>query len=125
MPILDANVILRYLLRDITDMAEEARSVVMAGASTTTEVLAEVVYVLAGVYGADRAIIADALALFLQEVDVPHKPAVQYAFRLYRESRLDFLDCVLAGYHHMENLDVVTFDKKLKRALASDRLAQD
>ena len=46
MPILDANVILRYLLRDIPDMAEEARAAVMAGASTTAEVLAEVVYAL-------------------------------------------------------------------------------
>ena len=43
MPILDANVILRYLLGDIPDQAEKAKEAVMAGASTTTEVLAEVV----------------------------------------------------------------------------------
>ena len=57
MPILDANVILRYLLRDLPDMAEEAKAAVLSGASTTAEVLAEVVYVLAGVYNADRAIL--------------------------------------------------------------------
>ena len=44
MRILDANVILRYLLNDIPDQAEEARKAVMEGAATTTEVLAEVVY---------------------------------------------------------------------------------
>ena len=49
MLILDANAILRYLLRDVPEMSEEAREAIMAGASTTAEVLAEVVYVLAGV----------------------------------------------------------------------------
>ena len=125
MPILDANVILRYLLRDIPDQAEEARAAVLAGASTTAEVLAEVVYVLAGVYKADRVMIADALDAFIQEVDVPHKAALRYAFRLYRSKKLDFVDCVLAGYHHMDGLDVVTFDLKLKNALMSDPLSQD
>ena len=61
MLILDANVILRYLLGDIPDMAEEARRAVIAGASTTIEVLAEVVSVLAGVYKADLKDIATTL----------------------------------------------------------------
>ena len=120
MLILDANVILRYLLNDVTDQAEEARKAVMAGASTTVEVFAEVVYVLHGVYGADRATIADTLAVFLQEIDIPHRSSVQYALNLYGKSRLDFVDCVLAGYHHMEDKTVMTFDKKLQRFLTSD-----
>ena len=125
MPILDANVILRYLLKDLPDQAEEARAAVLAGASTTAEVLAEVVYVLAGVYKADRAMIADALDAFIQEVDIPHKAALRYAFRLYRSGKLDFVDCVLAGYHHMDGLDVITFDAKLQKALMNDPLPQD
>ena len=125
MPILDANVILRYLLKDLPDKAEEARAAVLAGASTTAEVLAEVVYVLAGVYKANRATIADALGAFIQEVDVPHKAAIQYAFRLYRSRKLDFVDCVLAGYHHLDGLDVITFDGKLQKALLNDPMSQD
>ena len=124
MPILDANVILRYLLKDLPDKAEEARVAVLAGASTTAEVLAEVVYVLAGVYKADRAMIADALDAFIQEVDIPHKAAIRYAFRLYRIRKLDFVDCVLAGYHHIDGLDVMTFDGKLQKALLNDPLSQ-
>ena len=50
MPILDANVILRYLLGDIPEQSAEAQKAVLSGAATTAEVLAEVVYVLAGVY---------------------------------------------------------------------------
>ena len=125
MPILDANVILRYLLKDLPDKAEEARAAVLAGASTTAEVLAEVVYVLAGVYKADRTMIADALGAFIQEVDVPHKAAIQYAFRLYKNRKLDFVDCVLAGYHHLDGLDVMTLDGKLQKALLNDPMSQD
>lgn len=47
---IDANVILRHLLRDVEDQSEQARIVIAGGAYTTAEVLAEVVYVLHGVY---------------------------------------------------------------------------
>lgn len=50
MPIIDANVILRYLLNDHPAMSEAAKETIVAGAQTTAEVLAEVVYVLKGVY---------------------------------------------------------------------------
>lgn len=125
MPVLDANVILRYLLRDVPDMAEQAREVILEGASTTTEVLAEVVYVLAGVYHANRGMIADALESLLSEVQVPNRLSLQYAIRLYRATGLDFVDCVLAGYHHAENQEVMTFDKKLKKALQTDMIASE
>ena len=124
MPILDANVILRYLLKDIPEKAEEAKAVILAGASVTAEVLAEVVYVLAGVYQADRTMIADALEAFIQEVDIPHKAALRYAFRLYKTKRLDFVDCVLAGYHHVDGTEIMTFDKKLGKTLSKDPLSQ-
>ena len=125
MPILDANVILRYLLRDLPDKAEEARDAIMAGAATTAEVLAEVVYVLGGVYKADRTTIATALEAFIQEVEVPHKAALRYAFQLYGLKKLDFVDCVLAGYHHAEGMNIMTFDMKLQKTLLNDQLSQD
>lgn len=123
MPILDANVILRYLLRDLPDKAEKAKTAVLAGASATPEVLAEVVYVLGGVYKADRATVSDALEAFIQEVDIPYKAAVRYAFRLYKISKLDFVDCLLAGYHHAEGMQIMTFDIKLEKALKTDQIA--
>lgn len=124
MQILDANAVLRYLLRDIPDMAEEARNAVMAGASTTAEVLAEVVYVLAGVYGAECRQIAETVGAFLEEVEVPHPLALRYAFRLYGQSKLDFVDCVLAGYHHVDGAEILTFDKKLLKALRTNPIGE-
>ena len=125
MPILDANVILRYLLNDLPDQAEAAKSAVLAGASTTVEVLAEVVYVLNGVYMADRITIATALAAFLQEIEVPHKEALLYALQLYSVRKLDFVDCVLAGYRHVDGVNVVTFDSKLQKVLMTDPFSQN
>ena len=120
MPILDANVILRYLLRDIPDMAETAKETIMSGASTTVEVLAEVVYVLSSVYKVNRETIATTLEAFLPEIDVPHRAALRYAFQLYSNIKIDFVDCVLAGYHFAEGQDIMTFDIKLQKVLSKD-----
>ena len=48
MPLVDANIILRYLMNDHPIMSPQAREIILAGAETTPEVLAEVVYVLRG-----------------------------------------------------------------------------
>ena len=55
MKLIDANVILRYLLNDNQDMALRAKAVIDSGAYTKPEIIAEVVYVLKGVYQATRA----------------------------------------------------------------------
>ena len=123
MPILDANVILRYLLGDIPEQSAEAQKAVLSGAATTAEVLAEVVYVLAGVYHVERQTIAQTLEGFLHEISIFHKQALGYAFRLYGESTLDFVDCILAGYQHTENQPVLTFDRKLQKVLQNNPLS--
>ena len=62
MTVLDANMILRYLLNDNAAMAETAERYIEAGnASVTIEVMAEVVYVLKGVYFMERDLIAQTL----------------------------------------------------------------
>lgn len=44
--LIDANVILRYLLGDHPEYSEKAKKVIEEGAYTLPEVIAEVVYVL-------------------------------------------------------------------------------
>ena len=124
MPILDANIILRYLLGDVPEQSAMAQKAILSGASATAEVLAEVVYVLAGVYHVDRRDIAQTMEAFLLEIEVSHRQALTYAFRLYGESSLDFVDCILAGYRHTEDRTVLTFDKKLQKVLQDDPLSE-
>ena len=59
--LIDANVILRYLLRDNDEMSQRAKTIIEAGAFTLPEIIAEVVYVLKGVYSVPRDEIADTL----------------------------------------------------------------
>ncbi len=124
MPIIDANVILRYLLKDQAEMSMIAKATIEAGAQTTVEVLAEVVYVLKGLYGVDRQSIAESLLCLLDEILVPRKAAVQYACKLYQKTSLDFVDCILAGYQHVGGDVIVTFDKKLNKLLKQDILSE-
>ena len=117
MPIVDANIILRYLLGDHPDMSPKAKEIILSGAQMTAEVLAEVVYVLKGVYNVGRQEIADTIGAFLLEISVPHKAAIAYACKLYGETKLDFVDCILAGYHFSESMEILTFDKKLSKVV--------
>ncbi len=125
MPIIDANIILRYLLNDHPAMSEKAKQIILAGAQTTVEVLAEAVYVLKGVYHVERKDIAGAIEAFAQEVTIPHRTAIIYACKLFGLTSLDFVDCVLAGYHHIDGTKIETFDKKLNTSLAKDFLSEE
>ena len=123
MPLVDANIILRYLMNDHPVMSPQAREIILAGAETTPEVLAEAVYVLRGVYHVDRPSIAVALESFIQEVTLSHKAAITYACKLYGQRSLDFVDCLLAGYHHIDGAEISTFDEKLGKVLLKNPIA--
>ena len=108
--------ILRYLLNDNQLMADQAEKYLDAGeVSVTVEVIAEVVYVLHGVYSMERGIIADTLKKFLNIVDCRDKKVLDQA--------LDFVDCVLYGYHQVRGAEIATFDRKLQRLLVKGAAA--
>ena len=66
--LIDANIILRYLLNDNPEMSEKAKEIINDGAFTIPEVMAEVIYVLKGVYKVERQEISDVLQEFLKEI---------------------------------------------------------
>ena len=115
--LIDANVILRYLLEDHPQLSPEAKEVIESGASTLPEVLAEVVYVLKGVYKIDRKEISRTLIDFMDEVTVENQDIMIEAFSLFSETSLDFVDCILIAYHRTDGIEVVSFDKKLNKKL--------
>ena len=119
MVVLDANVILRYLLNDNEAMAKEAENVIKTEVTMVPiEVIAEVVYVLKGVYSVDRVKIRDALMEFLSEVTVAEKEVIQIGLEAYVENNLDFVDCILYAYSCVKKYDIKTFDKKLNKLLS-------
>lgn len=115
--LIDANVILRYLLNDNPEMAQQAKAVIEAGAYTKPEIIAEVVYVLKGVYHATRSDIRTFIKELLNSVLCTEGDKVSYAVDVYADTTLDFVDCLLVAYHVLGKEDVFTFDKKLANHL--------
>ena len=115
--LLDANAILRYLLNDIEEQAETVEKAIKNGAYTIPEVMAEVVYVLCGVYECERKEIADTIRVLLDEIDISDKPVILSALDLFGSTNLDYVDCILVARAVVLNENVLTFDKKLTKQI--------
>lgn len=119
MIIIDANVILRYLLNDNEEMASEAEMLIKNHEVwVTTEVIAEVIYVLKRVYKVEKREVCNCLLEFLEEVRVEGREVLEKAIQTYAECNLDFVDCVLYAYHSVRQYEIKTFDKKLNKLLS-------
>ena len=79
------------------------------------EVLAEVIYVLNKTYKVDR----DKLKLILhqfvknQEINCESREVVYTALDIFATKKIDFVDSLLCAYQKIQNLKIVSFDKKI------------
>lgn len=120
MVVFDTNMVLRYLLNDNQAMADRAEQYLIADdVFVTVEVIAEVVYVLKGVYSMDRSLIANTIEGFLELVHCRDMDVLITALKTYGICNIDFVDCVLYGYHAVRGAEIATFDKKLLKLLGS------
>jgi predicted nucleic-acid-binding protein len=119
--ILDANAVLRFLIGDIEEQAlATKKKIVLTVCLIPTEVIAEVVYVLNGVYGISRKEIAERIdeLIAIKYGIVENSSIVSVAGRLFAENtKLDFVDCILAGYQKITGCSIFTFDNDLKKQL--------
>ena len=120
----DANVVLRYLLRDDEQLYETAegffRDVILGKkkALLNQSVVAEIVYVLQKLYKVERSKIAEVLAelLKIKNVVVQDKDIVERSFEIYKSTNLNYVDCLLCAYS--DKFEVLTFDKDLKKCVS-------
>jgi len=120
MIIVDANVILRYLLNDHEKLSKKAADLLENNVVLLPiEVFCEVVYVLQKVYQIPRQEIARQLTLLFDEhiVQVEKITVIKQAFALYAAKNIDIVDAILYGYHVAENVEILTFDKQLSKYL--------
>lgn len=118
-PLLDTNVILRYLLDDLEDQSLIAEHLIDGGAWTTPEILAEVTYILEDYYEVERKDIAAALCIIANNLDFEPQDAALQAIKEYDSSNLDFVDCMVVAYHRLGISDVFSFDKDVNRRLTA------
>ena len=117
MKLIDANVILRFLLNDIEPQSKVAKETIAKGAFTIPEVIAEVVYVLTTVYKEPRENVGRILNLFMDNISASDKAVIKEALSQYASTSLDYVDCVLFARTKMLGEDVLTFDEKLRKKI--------
>ncbi len=116
MSLVDANVVLRYLLDDHEELSAKAAEILETHSVTLpVEVGCEVVFVLQKVYAVERKEIQWQLAGLLKEglVSMEKPDVFLKALECYGSSALDFVDALLWSYQLLEGQKVFTFDAKL------------
>lgn len=120
MQIVDANIILRYLLNDIEDLANKATDILENNEIfIPNEIIAEVVYVLEKVYKVKRKEIQKSLSEFLtyDNIITADIDILLESLEIYSKRQLDFVDTLLLSYRKIKKYTVFTFDKKLEKLL--------
>lgn len=115
--LVDANVVLRYMLHDDAAQVPIAEQTIRGGAFLLPEVLAEVVYVLRDVYEVPREDISSRLQLLIDEVQSEHPDVLKAALAIFGTTKIDFVDSLLVSYNNHLGDKVVSFDRKLNRLL--------
>ncbi len=116
MSLVDANVVLRYLLDDHEELSPKAADILEKhSVKLPVEVGCEVVYVLQKVYAVERKKIQQSLGDLLNEglVSMDKPDVFLKALEYYGDSTLDFVDTLLWAYQVIERQEVFTFDGKL------------
>lgn len=116
MHIIDTNIILRYSLQDHAELSKQAEELIdNHTVYTTTEVVAEICYVLAKIYNMPRAEIAQELLYLFGDEIIKHqdKAFIIKAIQVYKQNNLDFVDCAMISYFQVFDYQVSSFDKKV------------
>ena len=123
--VLDANVILRYLLADHPAHFLKAKAILdgVQNGSTTAfigeGVLVECVYVLLKVYDVTRVEVADKLLGLMSYRGIKaHAPQVLLdALRLFRERNVDIVDAIVVATARRNEWAAVSFDSDVRKLL--------
>jgi len=118
MSLVDANIILRYVLDDHAELSPKAAEILEQHEVTLPiEAACEVVYVLQKVYKVERKDIQQELSRLLDEnlVNMERPAVFLKALECYSISSFDFVDTLLWAYHAVEQQEVFTFDDKLHK----------
>jgi predicted nucleic acid-binding protein len=127
--LIDASVVLRHVLADDPLLTAEARKIlapVKSGERTATilhAVLAECVYVLESQLAATPARIAHVLTEVLRYPGIigERLDVAQRGFDLFASTSLSFVDSLILAYAEQDDMEIATFDKKLRKLAAKSR----
>ena len=117
---IDTNAVLRFIVDDNVEKSAMVSDLInTTDCIVSIEVIAEAVYNLKKYYDHSRQLIAEEIKDFisLKENLVLEENIVRYGCNIYASTGLDFVDCLLVGYAHVNGNPVFTFDNELKKRL--------
>ena len=121
--ILDTNVIVRFLVGDDPENYKKSLQIFSdindgkIKALLLDAVVAETVFVLLKVYKVSKEKIAEKLLAIARNkhIVINQKPNVISALEMYCKTNFDFIDCLVKSYAENNDLELLSFDKKLIR----------
>jgi predicted nucleic acid-binding protein len=121
--ILDANVLVRFLVQDEPRQAAAATKLMKEAQSGTYElvvdpmIVAETVYVLSGHYRRGRVDVANSLLAIVRSacVRADHEELLVDALSRFRDHGVDFADAWLAARAARDGQQVASFDRDLDK----------
>jgi predicted nucleic-acid-binding protein len=124
MEFIDANYILRYLLKDNQKQFQLAKDIIEnQHVSIPDFILAEVVYVLEKVYAVPKIEIRNTLETLIQypNITLTDKDICIISLRVYAKHTIDFADALLfALLKSNTGSKLFTFDKKLVKIISKN-----
>ena len=118
---IDANVFLRFVLWDHSELAEEAEKFFNSSIEgrckliTSDLVIAEIVWTLESFYEKSKTQIAEFIKGILStpNLTVENSDLVAFAVKIYEEKNVDFIDAYSYAYMKKHKISVIkTFDRK-------------
>lgn len=125
MEILDANVILRYLLLDNKELSLKAKEIIENSENLIVpiEVVAEVVYVLQKVYKIEKEDVCQFIIglLEFENIQTNDPELLKEGIAFYQVNNIDFVDSILCSYAKVKHAVIHTFDKKINTIISRFR----
>lgn len=114
--LIDTNILIRYLLQDHPELSKRATDIIINHQVVCLDaVVYEVIHVLKSVYSIDRMQIAELLIdLFSNNIlHSDNKAITLKALVTFKETSMDFIDCLLIAHQMIHGARIQSFDKKL------------
>lgn len=126
MKLIDTNILIRFVTNDPPEQARTVQTLVQQAGrgelAVTDAVLAEMCQVLEfnAAYRLNRQVIAQALRGLLQANAFSFSPLAEQAIKYYAlHAKLDCVDCLLLAQAKLSGNEVVSFDRRLLKVLAT------
>ncbi|MFC1600488.1 PIN domain-containing protein [Patescibacteria group bacterium] len=124
---LDTNAVLRFLLNDVSSQHKKVKTLVTKASRKEIAlnipeiVVFETIFALTTYYGFDKNRVIDAVETITSAhyLDVENRKFFLEGINLFRQSKVEFVDCFLVAKCTHGGYELFSFDKKLLKLINS------